>query len=130
MLRRPILLAVLLAAGALTGCDMLGIDTPEKIAAQKEAEGKAIGAACRHANRAIEDCFTMNRRAEKAAIFAGWKDMNDYMRENKIEPVTPQGSVPVASASAEPGDDAAAQADTPRRSDKPSARSKSGRHES
>lgn len=109
---------------------MLGIDTPEKIAAQKEAEGKAIGAACRHANRAIEDCFTMNRRAEKAAIFAGWKDMNDYMRENKIEPVTPQGAVPVASASAESGDDAGVQADTPRRSDKPSARSKSGRHES
>jgi hypothetical protein len=23
-------------------------------------------------------------------VFAGWRDMNDYMRENKIEPVPPQ----------------------------------------
>jgi len=23
-------------------------------------------------------------------VFAGWRDMNDYMRENKIEPVVPQ----------------------------------------
>ena len=27
---------------------------------------------------------------ERAAVFAGWRDMNDYMRENKIEPVPPQ----------------------------------------
>jgi hypothetical protein len=31
----------------------------------------------------------MNKKADKAAIFAGWRDMNDYMRENKIEPVAP-----------------------------------------
>ena len=74
----------------LGGCDMLGIDTPEKIAASREADGKAIGSACRHAGRAIEDCFAIYKKADRSAVFAGWRDMNDYMRENKIEPVPPQ----------------------------------------
>jgi hypothetical protein len=73
----------------LAGCDMLGIESPEKAAAGKEAEGKAIGGACRHGGRAIEDCYTLNKKADKAAVFAGWKEMNDYMRENNIEPVPP-----------------------------------------
>jgi hypothetical protein len=82
--------ALLLAASLLAGCDMLGIDSPEKIAAARDADGKAIGGACRHAGRAIEDCFAVYRKADRAAVFAGWRDMNDYMRENKIEPVPPQ----------------------------------------
>ena len=48
-----------------------------------------MGSACRHAGRAIEDCYALNRRIDKAAIFAGWRDMNDYMRENKINTVAP-----------------------------------------
>ena len=86
--------AVLVAA--LSGCDALGIDTPEKAAAAREADGKAIGAACRHAGRAIEDCYVMYKKADRAAIFAGWRDMNDYMRENKIDPVAPQLSAQAA----------------------------------
>jgi hypothetical protein len=87
---RPALLAVsLVAATLLAGCDMLGIESPEKVAAAREAEGRAVGGACRHAGRAIEDCYTLNRRVDKASIFAGWRDMNDYMRENKIEAVPP-----------------------------------------
>lgn len=82
-------LSLALAATLLTGCDMLGIESPEQVAAAREAEGKAIGAACRQAGRAIEDCYTLNRRVGKAAIFAGWLEMNDYMRENKLENVTP-----------------------------------------
>ena len=84
--------AVLVAAFTVTllaGCDMLGIESPEKVAAAREAEGKAVGGACRHAGRAIEDCYALNKRVDKAAIFAGWRDMNDYMRENKIDPVPP-----------------------------------------
>ncbi len=69
---------------------MLGIESVEKVAAARDADGKAIGGACRHAGRAIEDCFTIYRKADRAAVFAGWRDMNDYMRENKIEPVAPQ----------------------------------------
>jgi hypothetical protein len=88
MLRRFCLLATL-ATGLLAGCDMLGIESPERIAALKEADGKAVGGGCRHAGRAIEDCYVLNRKVEKAAIFAGWREMNDYMRENKLEPVLP-----------------------------------------
>ncbi|MCA0188437.1 MAG: hypothetical protein LCH90_21070 [Proteobacteria bacterium] len=75
---------------------------PTKIAAQAEAEGKAIGSACRHAGRAIEDCFTLNQSAQKAAVFAGWKEMNDYMVENKIAEVTPVLPPPPPPAAAEP----------------------------
>jgi len=84
---RPLLLA---AAGLLAGCDMLGIESAEKIAAAREADGKAVGGACRHAGRAIEDCYAIYKKSDRAAVFAGWRDMNDYMRENKIEPVPPQ----------------------------------------
>ncbi len=74
----------------LAGCDQLGIESATQVAAKREAEGKAVGAACRHAGRAIEDCYAMNKKADKAAVFAGWKEMNDYMRENNIEVVAPQ----------------------------------------
>ncbi len=79
---RPFLLAGLIT---LAGCDLLGIESPAAVAAQREAEGKAIGAGCRHAARSVEACYGINKRADKAAIFAGWREMNDYMRENKLE---------------------------------------------
>jgi hypothetical protein len=89
----------------LAGCDMLGLDSPEKLAATREADGRAIGGACRHAGRAIEDCYVLNRKAERASVFAGWRDMNDYMRENKIEAVAPQLTAQVSNAAAKAGDD-------------------------
>jgi hypothetical protein len=83
------LLFVLPLLAALSACEQLGIDDPVKVAAAKEAEGKAIGSACRHAMRAIEDCYTLNPKAQKAAVFAGWREMDEYMRENKLEGVAP-----------------------------------------
>lgn len=80
----PLLLLTLLA-----GCDMLGIESPEKLAATREADGKAVGGACRHAGRAIEDCYTLNKKSDRAAIYAGWREMQEYMAENKLEPVVP-----------------------------------------
>jgi hypothetical protein len=101
---RHAIIAIVFASALLTGCDMvtgaLGIESPEKVAAAREADGKAVGGACRHAGRAIEDCYTMNKKAEKASVFAGWRDMNDYMRENKIEPVPPQLGTKTAAAEA------------------------------
>ena len=116
------LAAIVVATVLLAGCDMiggaLGIESPEKVAAARDADGKAIGGACRNAGRAIEDCFTLNKRADKAAMFAGWREMNDYMRENKIEPVVPQLSTRLANgesnaAPAETQDATAAAADKP-----------------
>lgn len=80
----PVVTALLLA-----GCDQLGISTPAATAAKRDADAKAIGGACRHAGRAIEDCYRLNSKAEKAAVFAGWREMEEYMRENKLEAVVP-----------------------------------------
>ena len=91
MTRLPPLL-LLCALALLGGCDVLGIETASSLAARREADGKAVGGACRHAGRAIEDCYTLNKRADKAAMFAGWREMNDYMRENNIEAVAPQAA--------------------------------------
>jgi hypothetical protein len=82
--------ALLLAALGATGCNLFGSEAAEAAVARREADGKAVGGACRHAGRAIEDCYTLNRRADKSAVYAGWREMNDYMRENKLEPVAPQ----------------------------------------
>jgi hypothetical protein len=92
LLRTPraiALAACLLGAAVLGGCDMLGIESGTDVAARKEAEGKAIGSACRQALRAIEDCYTLNPKASKAAVFAGWREMDEYMRENKLEGIVP-----------------------------------------
>lgn len=92
-------LLLLLAPLALGACDLLGIEPLSAVQARREAEGKAVGSACRHAGRAIEDCYTLNRKADKAAVFAGWREMNDYMTENKIEVVAPSLPTPEALAS-------------------------------
>ena len=81
--------AMLCAALMLSGCERLGIADPVKDAAGRESDARATGGACRHAGRAIEDCYAINPEAAKAAVFAGWKEMNDYMRENNIEDVKP-----------------------------------------
>jgi hypothetical protein len=90
MLRRALFALTTFASLGLAGCDLLGIEGAAVVAERKAAEGKAVGAACRHAGRAIEDCYLLNKKAEKAAIYAGWREMDDYMRENKLEPVPPQ----------------------------------------
>ena len=108
-MRRPLCLTTLLALlAALAGCGLTGGESAETQAARREAEGKAIGGACRHAGRAIEDCFALNKRAEKSAMFAGWREMNDYMRENKIDAVAPQSQEPA---------EVAAKADSPKADD-------------
>jgi hypothetical protein len=99
-MRAALTFASLLLLAPLSGCDLLGIETATVAAAKREAEGKAIGGACRHAGRAIEDCYTLNRKADKGAVFAGWREMNDYMRENKIEEIAPTLPPPGAPAPA------------------------------
>jgi hypothetical protein len=79
----------LAALMALAGCDYLGIEPASKATEARVAEGKAIGGACRHANRALEDCYRYNPKANKAAVFDGWKDMDAYMRDNKLDTIAP-----------------------------------------
>ena len=80
---KPSLLIPVIAL-LLAGCDIPGMGPDPKIA-QREADAKAIGGACRFGLRSIEDCYTLNEKASKADMFTGWKDMDVYMRENKLE---------------------------------------------
>jgi TRAP-type uncharacterized transport system substrate-binding protein len=93
---------------ALAGCDQLGLESATVVAGKRDAEGKAIGAGCRHAARSVEECYGLNKRADKSAVFAGWREMNDYMRENKID-AQPTGTGATAVAAAEAATDAPAQ---------------------
>ena len=80
------LLLTLVTTLLLAGCVIPGLGPDPRIAL-REAEARAIGGACRHGLRSIEDCYSLNEEASKAAVFEGWKDMDGYMRENKIEGV-------------------------------------------
>lgn len=75
----------------LTACDIPGLGPDPRIA-QREADAKAIGAGCRHALRGIEDCYSRNEKAPKTAVFEGWKEMDQYMRENKMDGIPPRES--------------------------------------
>jgi hypothetical protein len=69
---------------ALTGCDYL--DLNGEIEAQKQIKNaNAIGAGCKQAGKSIEDCYQSNPKAPKAAVFDGWKSMDEYMRENNMQ---------------------------------------------
>lgn len=80
-------LSVVLSFAAMLGlsaCDQVN----EQLNKQKE-NGKAIGAACRHSGRALEDCYRRNSKTPKADIYAGWREMNEYMLDKRIDIVPP-----------------------------------------
>lgn len=74
----------------LTGCDVIkermGIKDPAKV----EAEAKAIGASCRLSGRSLEDCYNLHDNYPRAPIYTGWKEMNEYMAERKMEAQPPK----------------------------------------
>ncbi len=84
MIARLLLLAMVLTLG---GCDAITALMADPKAAQRVADSKAIGSACRYGLRSIEDCYALNEKASKAYVFEGWKEMDQYMRENKIDGV-------------------------------------------
>jgi len=81
-----VLLPLLPLLPLLSACDQIATIDGSKA---READAVAVGGACRHAGRALEDCFAVYPDSPKAQVFAGWKEMSDYMRENKIEAVPP-----------------------------------------
>ena len=78
----------------LPACDIIqqqmGIEDLNAKAARTDADGKAVGGACRQSGRAIEDCYSIYSWLPKSSIYEGWRDMDAYMRENKLETVEPQ----------------------------------------
>jgi hypothetical protein len=111
-------LFLIVPLGLLAGCDQLGIETATAVAAKRDAEGRAVGGACRHAARAIEQCYAQNKRADKAAVFAGWREMNDYMRENKIDAMPGAADPSLAAGAGEAADDEHAEKGSDKGSDK------------
>lgn len=99
---------------ALSGCDQvsqkLGLEDPTKKEARLEPEAKAVGSACRQSGRAIEDCYSIYGWLPKAGIYAGWREMDEYMRENKLDIVSP--TVPSAASKAKPAPDDEAEDET------------------
>ena len=91
---------LLLFAFNLTACDQigqkLGLEDPARKEARMEPEAKAVGSACRQSGRAIEDCYSIYGWLPKAGIYAGWREMDEYMRENKLETIVPQLPPPEA----------------------------------
>ena len=91
---------IVMVALAFAGCDQvnqkLGLEDPGKKEARLDSEGKAVGSACRHSGRAIEDCYAIYSWLPKAGVFEGWREMDSYMRENKIETIAPQLPPPEA----------------------------------
>lgn len=78
----------------LAGCDQvnqrLGLEDPARKEAKADAEGRAVGSACRQSGRAIEDCYAIYNWLPKSSVFAGWRDMNDYMQERGLQVVEPK----------------------------------------
>jgi hypothetical protein len=98
MIKRTSFLFIALLA--LSGCDQItqkmGLEDPSKKEARLEPDGKAVGSACRQSGRAIEDCYAIYTWLPKSSIFSGWREMDEYMRENKLETIVPQLPPPEA----------------------------------
>ncbi|MFC4159329.1 hypothetical protein [Chitinimonas lacunae] len=86
--RHRLALSLLLCL-VLPACERLN-----EITNQAKLNGRAIGAACRHSGRALEDCFQRNPRVPKADIYAGWREMNEYMTSKKLDVVPPPPDQP------------------------------------
>ena len=90
---RASLIAVALSLG-LSACDMIqqqmGIESQAAKDARADADGKAVGGACRQSGRAIEDCYSIYSWLPRASVYEGWRDMDAYMRDNKLETIVPQ----------------------------------------
>jgi len=62
---------------------------------------KALGASCRQTGRSLEECFRRNPEADKAQLYAGWREMHEYMEKHKLETLTPPPE-PVSATAAAP----------------------------
>jgi hypothetical protein len=93
------ILAISSTALLLAACDIPGV-APDPRLAIRDADSRAIGNACRYALRGLEECYVNNPKALKTAILEGWREMDQYMRENDIKgqagaPVEAQAQAPL-----------------------------------
>lgn len=85
----------------LTGCNWV-----MNVSGLAAESNKAVGASCRQTGRSLEECYNRNPDADKAQVYAGWREMHEYMTKNKLETVAPPPDPtpppPEAEASAPP----------------------------
>ena len=94
---------------SLSACDYIGsFSKPKQTPEEAKAEGVALGAGCRQAGQSLEDCYTRNPEALKAGIFAGWKDMHEYMAAKNIQNSAPPVPATPAPDAAKDGKDGSA----------------------
>lgn len=83
----------LLSLSFLSACEPLseqfGLESPAQKTKRLEDEGKAVGNACRHGGRPLEDCYTIYSWLPRAGIITGWREMDEYMRKNNITTIAP-----------------------------------------
>lgn len=120
----PLLLIPFLLAGCDVVKDRMGVKDPAKV----EAEAKAVGASCRLSGRGLEDCYNLNPASPRAPIYAGWREMNEYMAERKMEaqpPVLDEEGKPIAmqdEAATATGKEPAKEAGSPKEAGKTAAK--------
>ena len=73
----------------LTGCLKGLIPDPEVEAKKSEDEAAATGASCRQSGRSLEQCFVRNEGLNRSGALRGWREMDEYMRANKLDPQSP-----------------------------------------
>lgn len=83
-LKKALLSFVLLPL--LGGCIL---PDPEAEAKKAEDEAAATGSGCRQAGRSLEDCYLRNEGLNRTGALRGWRDMDEYMRTNKLDPQPP-----------------------------------------
>jgi hypothetical protein len=83
-------LVILLTVVGVSACDYLGIGSDEQLKTLAKEEGRAVGAACRQIGRSLEDCYSKHSKTDKAAIFMGWREMQEYMKKNHLETISDQ----------------------------------------
>ena len=68
----------------LAGCNWIG-----NVSGLNRDANRATGAACRQTGRSLEACYLRNPDADRAQIYAGWKEMSEYMAKNNLPLMAP-----------------------------------------
>ena len=87
------LFLVLTLALLMSGCNWIG-----NVSGLNRDANKAIGAGCRQSGRSLETCYLKNPDADRAQVYAGWKEMNEYMAKNNLQTMAPPPEPPPAAA--------------------------------
>ncbi|BEV70788.1 MULTISPECIES: hypothetical protein [unclassified Paludibacterium] len=79
----------------LSGCNWFN-----HVTGLSKEQDRATGAACRQTGRSLEECFRRNPDADKAQVFAGWREMHEYMTKQQLPTMMPPPDPPPPAASA------------------------------